>query len=353
MAKKDTARIGFIGAGWWATANHMPLLKQRNDVEMTAVCRLGKTELGEVKKAFGFQYATEDYRRMLDETELDGVVVTSPHTLHFEHARAALERGLHVMVEKPMCTKSADAKGLVRLAEERGLHVIVPYGWHYRPFIQEAKRRLDAGCVGNIESVVCHMASPIRGLLRGHTFDHVSNGGGLFAPSAATWADPILSGGGYGQAQMSHSLGLMSWLTGLTPQEVFSIMAESESKVEMYDAMTVRFEAGVIGTLSGSGDIPEGHSFQLDVRVFGSEGMLLLDVERARLLVARHDGDDYAADVAPDAGAYSCEGPPNNFVDLILGKATVNYAPGEAAMRSVMILDAAYRSARSGRIEPA
>jgi predicted dehydrogenase len=56
-------------------------------------------------------------------------------------------------------------------------------------------------------------------------------------------------------------------------------------------------------------------------------------------------------EVAPDAGAYACDGPPNNFVDLILGATTTNWAPGEAAMRSVELLDAAYRSARSGRPE--
>ena len=91
--------------------------------------------------------------------------------------------------------------------------------------------------------------------------------------------------------------------------------------------------------------------YQVDLRLFGSEGMLLLDCERARLELRRHDGRNERLDLAPDAGAYSCEGPPNNFVDLVLGKTDVNHAPGEAALRSVLLLDAAYRSARSGRAE--
>ena len=110
----DKARIGFIGTGWWATANHLPVLRKRadeaGDVELSAVCRLGQDKLRQVQEAFDVPYGTEDYRRMLDEVELAGVVVSSPHTLHFEHAAAALERGMHVMVEKPMCTKSADAR---------------------------------------------------------------------------------------------------------------------------------------------------------------------------------------------------------------------------------------------------
>ena len=75
-------------------------------------------------------------------------IVTSPHTLHFEHARLALERGLHVLCEKPMCTRGDHARELVRLASEKGLHLLVPYGWHYKPFIQQAKRWMDEGVVG-------------------------------------------------------------------------------------------------------------------------------------------------------------------------------------------------------------
>ena len=82
-----------------------------------------------------------------------------------------------------------------------------------------------------------------------------------------------------------------------------------------------------------------------------AEGMLLLDCERARLELRRHDGRREHLDLAPDAGSYSCEGPPHNFVDLVLGKTAVNGSPGEAAMRSVVLLDAAYRSAVSGQAE--
>ncbi len=351
----DVARIGFIGTGWWATANHLPLLKKREeckgDVKLVAVCRLGAHELSQVQNAFNVPYGTEDYRRMLDEVELDGVVIASPHTLHFTHARAVLEKGVHVMVEKPMCTNSTDAQDLVRIAKEKNLQLLVPYGWHHKPFIQEAKRQLDNNIIGKIESVVCHMASPIRGLLRGEGFDYKANGGGLFAPDPTTWADPVIADGGYGHAQMSHSLGLMSWLTGLVPTEVFAMMSNADSKVEIYDALTVRFEGGVIGALSGSGDIPEGQMFQLDIRIFGSEGMLLLDVERARLAIHRHDGHDQIHKVGPSDGAYSCEGPPDNFVDLVLGRLVENYTPGVAAMHAVMILDAAYRSVKSGKLE--
>jgi predicted dehydrogenase len=344
------ARIGFIGAGWWATANHMPILAKREDVELTAVCRLGRDELAKVKETFGFRHAYEDYRAMLDEVELDGVFVVSPHSLHYEHARAALERGIPVCVEKPFCTRAADAREVVRLADEKGLHVVVSYGWHYRPLIQEAKRLMESGGVGEVQHVVCHMASPVARLLRG---EEAWNPGGnlLFTPEARTWADPEVAGGGYGHAQVSHSSGMLFWLTGLEPESVFAHMSGPGSRVDLYDAVSVRFRNGAVGTVSGAATVPEGSSFQVDIRIFGSEGMLLLDVERDHCELRRWDKSDVVPDLEPGAGKYNCEGPPANFIDLVLGRTSENLAPGWCGLRSVELLDAAYRSAASGRPE--
>jgi predicted dehydrogenase len=349
------ARLGFIGAGWWATANHMPLLAAREDVELTAVCRLGAAELRQVQEKFGFRFATEDARELVDYPGLDAVVVTSPHTLHHEHARLALERGLHVMCEKPMCITAADARDLVQRAKKQGVHLLVPYGWHYKPFTQQAKLWMDEGHVGRIEFVLCHMASPIRDLLRGLRFQVEGTsgqaGGVLFEPDPKTWADPVVAGGGYGHAQLSHSTGMLAWLTGLVPESVYAQMTTSDSRVDVYDALSVRFAGGAIGTISGAGTVPPTGKaqYQVDLRIFGSEGLLMLDLERTRLELRRHDGRSECLTLAADAGAYTCEGPPHNFVDLVLGKTEVNWAPGEAAMRSVLLLDAAYRSAVSGQ----
>ncbi len=162
----DKVRIGFIGAGWWATTNHMPVLAQREDVEMAGVCRLGADMLQAVKEKFEFPFATENYQELLEQ-DLDGVVVTSPHYLHYEHTRAALLSGRHVMCEKPMTLEASQAWELVNLAKERNLQLIVPYGWHYKTPVQQAKQLMQEGVVGKIEYVLCHMASPTKDLFGG------------------------------------------------------------------------------------------------------------------------------------------------------------------------------------------
>ena len=352
MSNRQKARLGFIGAGWWATSNHMPVFAARDDVELAGVCRLGQAELQQVKDHFGFAYATEDYRDLLEKCELDGVVGASPHPLHHEHAKAALEAGLPVMCEKPLTTRAAHARELVALAVEKGVPLLVPYGWHHKPFIQRAKELMEDGAVGEVEFVLCHMASPIRDLLSGVEVD-VSDISGqdsasLFGPTPSTWADPDIAGGGYAHAQISHSSGMLFWLTGLRAARGFSAMSAPGSKVELYDALTVRFTSGAIDTVSGAGNVPTAQTFQVDLRIFGPEGMLLIDCERARMQLRRHDGQHVVEAVAEDAGAYECDGPPNNFADLVLGKTDLNWTPGEAAMRGVEMLDAAYRSAVSG-----
>ena len=347
------AKIGLIGAGWWATSNHLPVLEERDDIELTGVCRLGKDELQQVKSRFGFTHATEDYQELLDIPGLQGVVVASPHTLHYQHALAALKRGLHVLCEKPLTTKADEARELVEEANRQNVQLMVPYGWHYAEFIQEAKLKMDAGAVGDIEFVMCHMASPIRSLLEGKQF--LSEGGGvgdrMFDPAAKTWADPTVAGGGYALAQMSHSAGLAYWLTDLKPERVSALTSSPTSAVELYDSFSVRFTSGAIGSCSGAGALPENQQFQLDVRIFGSEGVLTIDCDRARLELLRHDGNNTNLNLEPRAGAYNGSGPTKNFADIVSGKSSTNWAPGWAGMRAVEMIDAAYRSMESGSTE--
>ncbi|MBU96762.1 MAG: oxidoreductase [Dehalococcoidia bacterium] len=353
MTTSSRTKIGLIGAGWWATANHLPVLVERDDIDLASVCRLGADELQQVKEKFGFTHATQDYRELLETPGLKGVIVASPHTLHYEHALAALKKGLHVMCEKPLTTRADQARELVEEADKQGVELMIPYGWHYGEFIQEAKRRMDDGAVGQIEFVMCHMASPVRSLLEGKQF--LSTGGGageiMFEPAADTWADPVIAGGGYALAQMSHSAGLAFWLTGLAAESVVALTSAPTSKVELYDSFSVRFAGGAIGSFSGAGALPDNQKFQLDVRIFGSEGSMNVDCDRARLEVLRHDGTNFSMDLPADAGEYFGGGPTSGFADIVTGKSKTNWSPGWAGMRAVEMIDAAYRSVESGKSE--
>jgi predicted dehydrogenase len=124
-------------------------------------------------------------------------------------------------------------------------------------------------------------------------------------------------------------------------------MTSPNSGVDMYDAAAVMFDGGAIGTVSGAATLPDNDPFQVDIRIFGDEGVLEIDMERARLEVRRHDGKHQQCDIEPGAGAYSCEVPPVRFIEVIKGEAN-NDSPGEVAARTVELIDAMHRSAADG-----
>jgi predicted dehydrogenase len=343
----ERTRIGVIGAGWFATTNHIPQLAARPDVELAAVCRLGPPKLQQIKEHFGFGFATEDFEELLNQ-QLDGVLVCSPHDLHYKHASAALKRGLHVMCEKPLTLHAREAWDLVRLARESQRHLLVPYGWHYKRFVQEAKKIMAEDPLGEIEYVMCHMASPTKDFFAGSGAVPDQWTPTLSAPEPSTWQDRA-RGGGYAHGQITHLAGLMFWLTGLRARQVSARMACTNSHVDMYDSATVAFRNGAIGMVSGAATLPGNDPFQLDIRIFGSRGVLLLDAEagRERVQVRRHDGKHWEFSVQSGAGAYNCEGPPNRFVELVQGRGE-NWSPGDVAARSVELIEAMCISASDG-----
>jgi predicted dehydrogenase len=343
---EHNVRVGFIGAGNWAEYNHMPVLAARRDVELAGIATPTQASRERVQRRFGMRVATPDFRELLNEP-LDAVVISSPHGFHYEQAKAALEANLHVLVEKPMTLYADQAWELVALAEQKNLVLIIPTGWHYNPIVTAAKEQLDRGAVGNIEYVMCHIGSALRTLYMGEPWPYAMEN----IPNPKTYySDPKVSGGGQGYSQLSHSVALMLWLTRLRAVEVFAYMNNAGAPVEMYDAVVAKFNNGCIGTLSGAGTQPPTDTkHELDLRVYGSAGELRLDLYRELLQVHRNDGQDFQMDVKPGDGDYTCDGPVNRFIDLILGKTTENWSPGEVGARTIELIESAYRSAASER----
>ena len=345
-------RLGVIGAGSWAVASHLPnFAKRRDDVEFVGVARIGRDLLTKIKQDWDFKVASEDYRDVID-AGIDICLVASPHGLHYEHAKAALEAGAHVLCEKPFTVDPAHAWELVQIAEGRDLHLLVSYGWNYLPWMRKAKRLMDERGVGEIEESAIQMASATRELLANLAAYPQAAPDTL--PEQATWTDPR-NGGGYGQAQLSHALGAALWLTGLRGDAVFALMkAVLDARVEHHDACVMRFDNGSIGTMAGAsvhaGTLDNRH--QLEIRAIGSEGEFVVDLGRDYLWLWRNDGFEAKPDIEAGAFFYDCDGPPNALVDLALGRDAENCSPGALGARTVEILDAAYRSARTGRLEP-
>jgi predicted dehydrogenase len=225
---------------------------------------------------------------------------------------------------------------------------MVPLGWHYKPFVQRAKEMLDGGGVGRVEYALCFMASATIGFYGGGDVPAEWESE-LFTVNRATYQQPTEKGGGHAWGSLIHAAALLLWITGLRASEVGARMrCTATSGVDLYNAATVLFDGGAIGDIGGGGTLPPTEKFQIDIRVFGDEGALFLDLERERLELRRHDGSHERVEIAAGEGAYDCSEPPNRFVDLILGRPAANESPGEVNARAVELVEAMYRSAAEG-----
>ncbi len=331
-------RAAVIGAGWFSAQNHIPVLARRADVVLDGVCRLGAEPLARVRDHFGFAFASEDHRDVLARRP-DIVVVASPHHLHHEHARAALEAGAHVLVEKPMTVGPADAWDLVATASRTGRHLLVANGYHYLPEMELARAMVAR--VGRIEHVACLFASATRPVFSGDVgFRRWRTT--FFRPDIATWQDPA-HGGGFAYGQLSHSVALLLRLTGLRAARV-SGCAWRENGIDLHDAATLVFEGGAVGSLAGAAAVPEEGRARLRLFLTGAEGMLEIGVDLDRCILERHDGAREELAVPPGAWRYDCVGPVDALVDLAQGRGA-NLSPGETGARTVEVIAAMLRSA--------
>ena len=343
-------RVGVIGAGSWALASHLPNLAKHADVEFVGVSRKGPELLEKIKNEYGFQVASEDYRDVLD-AGIDVAIVASPSGFHAEHSLAALEAGAHVMCEKPVTIDPESAWMLAAKADELGKAFVVSFGWNYKPMIQKAKTLMDVGGIGTLEHMSVHMSSATRELLS-NTGDY-PGASPEAVPEQRTWTDPSLSGGGYGQAQLTHALGLAFWLTGARAASGFATMsAPLGAPVELHDAIVYNYDGGGIGVLSGGSAHlgVYGNKHALEVRAIGSEGQLLVDVQREAVWLFRN-GEEKHLNLAEGDGAYDCIGPIDTVLEAARGGSYVNQSPAELGARVVEALDIAYRSAASGQVE--
>jgi predicted dehydrogenase len=140
-----TVRAGVVGAGLVAQAEHLPYLASLRDrFTLAAIAEPSLT----VRQALGVRYGIPglhaDYREMLDGGGLDAVVVCSPAGTHAEVVLAALDAGVHVFVEKPMCITLADADAIIEARDRAGKVVQVGTMKRYDPAVEAMLAELTA-----------------------------------------------------------------------------------------------------------------------------------------------------------------------------------------------------------------
>lgn len=349
MSTPAPVRIGFAGCGWWATSAHMPAIEAHPEATIAALAEPDPERLGAAAERFGVEATFAGAAEMLDAVELDAVVIAAPNALHHPLARLALERDKHVLLEKPMVLDPADGRDLIALAAERRRALVIGYPMHYNPQALALRELLAAGRIGPLEHVACQYASVVRELYGGRPESYRELFGyALHGPAVKTYEDGSVAGGGQGQSQLTHSLGLLLFLTGLQAERVAAFSGSFELDVDLTNALAVSFAGGITGTISSTGSVLPNHEEIVRYEIFGRDGHAIFDVNQGLAEIYDANGVEQLPLITPEERIPNWA-PVGNLVELALGRGE-NGSPPEIGLAAVEIVTAMYRSAADGSV---
>ena len=352
----DKIRCAVIGAGWWGTFAHVSALQQHPRAHLVAIQHHDPAKARKIAADFDVPHALTTAEGVLAIDELDAVVVSSTANLHYPQAKAALERGLHVLVEKPMTHTLAQAEELVRLAADNNVQLLVGCTFHYNQHAMEAQRLIQSGALGNINLLGILFMDEVLGLYQGVSWksfaaDHPDpevDAKPYIEPGQTSYSDPLVAGGGQIFNQVSHAAALALFLTGDRPVDVYGLMNNADTQVDVYDALAFKLARGSIVSLGSSGRIGKAPR-HLDVRVYGTRGVIEIELLQGTMQYWSHEGDSQVfPPLTTDDELYPRFDPAINLVEVALGEAP-NRSPGTIGLDTMKIIEGAVQSARTGR----
>ena len=145
--------VGFIGAGTFAQGTLLPILSKMKEVELKTVCTATPVKVSNIAKRWKFKYATTDYRKILEDPEIDAVFITTRHDLHAKIAAEALKAGKYVFVEKPLAMNETQLKMVIDAYKLNPGKLMVGFNRRFSPFINEIKKIFR----GRVEPLVISM----------------------------------------------------------------------------------------------------------------------------------------------------------------------------------------------------
>lgn len=142
-------RIGVIGYGYWGP-NVVRNLCGLDGCRVAAVCDKNPTALKQAKQTYPNLPATSDCSELLASAEIDAIAIVTPVWTHFELAKAALENGKHVFVEKPFTSTTQQAEQLIELAERHNLKIMVDHTFLFTGAVRKIRQLIDEGILGGL-----------------------------------------------------------------------------------------------------------------------------------------------------------------------------------------------------------
>ena len=325
-------RFGIIGFGLHAVKRLVPGFRMAQNARLVALSRREPERAQASAREFGVPLAFDSAEKMCRSPEVDAVFVATPNACHRDDELLALKCGKPVLCEKPMGMNAKECREMVEAAQRARLPLGVAQIFRFADMVNKLRARVAAGDIGK----VVFARSEFSFLGRGHV---------------RTWmTDKAVAGGGPIADVGVHCIDTLRYLL---QDEVARVHASGFSDadsgaVEAAANLSLEFPSGALGAALVS--------FRADYRtpleLVGEGGVLRaqdgLTVDRPVTLELLRGGKVIDSEPASNQQAYALQ--VDAFADAVEGKADFP-APGEEGWKNQLVLDAAYRSLRSGRSE--
>lgn len=272
--------VGLIGTGYMGKCHALawnavrPVYGDTPEINLVHLAEHSDALAAQRAGEFGFQKSSGDWRRLIDDPDVDVVSVTTPNQFHAEMVIAALEAGKHVWCEKPMAPALADAEAMLTAARRSGKAAVLGYNYIQNPVIRHIAKLLGEGAIGAVNHVRVEMDE-----------DYMAD-----ADAPFTWKSEAASGYGALDDFGVHPLSLIWTLFGKVSR-VFCDMAKpyadrplkdgGRREVANHDIASILFhvENGASGVMSLNRSA-WGRKGRIALQIFGAKGSILYDQER-------------------------------------------------------------------------
>ena len=253
-------RGGVIGFGRMGIT-HFSILNTHPDVEMVAVCDGSGFILKNAARLIGIESFKEP-AKMVDAMALDFVVVSTPTAAHAQMVSMAIEKGLHVFVEKPFTLSVQEGQSLLDMLQGKSIVNQVGYVLRFNDVLMQVKRILENNIIGDLLSFKMEMYGP--------TVLHGARG---------SWRSSKSKGGGCLYDFASHSIDLINYLIG-PPDDVVGTILQSIHSVGVEDSLcsTFLYESGARGNLLVNWSDPSYRKPIYRFEVLGRKGKVIADL---------------------------------------------------------------------------
>ncbi len=344
MPEDRQFRVAVVGLR--VGVNMLDALASHPRAKVVSICDTDEPRLRELADQYGIGRIYLDYGQMLESEQLDGVCIATPNRLHVPMARLALERGLHVMCEKPLALSTQDARDLLLLARRKGVTHAVNFSNWTNPAVRYVKDLIDAGELGRIYQA--HLA---------YLQDWLAD-----ATAPYSWRNSKADSGTGALGDLgSHVIDLgrlFAGEIGSVSATLAVIIAERHSpdgslrRVDADDLvdMQIRFRSGTLASLRVS-RVARGFGDYRRIELYGERSALILEIDSNVIRVTRADeanlmtGRDFRLVFARDArrGEGRWTGNTIAWADAALEGRP--FSPNfEDGLRCQQVIDAAVRS---------